>query len=86
MSDPEIGAIERLSALANLDPSFRLLLVAAPRPGELGRAIQAAMTLHRYLTGPRLVPRERLTFAIGKVARRGVLALILTRVEPLGER
>jgi len=86
MSDSEISAVERLSALANLDPSFRLLLVAAPRPGELGRAIQAAMTLQRYLTGPGLVPRERLTFAIGKVARRGVLALILTRVEPLGER
>jgi hypothetical protein len=86
MSDPEIGAIERLSALANLDPSFRLLLLTAPRPGELGRAMQAAMTLHRYLTGPGLLPRERLIFAIGKVARRGVLALILTRVEPLGER
>jgi hypothetical protein len=86
MNDSEIGAIERLAALANLDARFRLLLLAAPAPGELGRALQAAVTLERYLAGPALVPRERLLFAVGNVARKGLLALILARVEAPGEQ
>jgi hypothetical protein len=75
----EVAALERLAALSALDPAFRLAMVAPVR--EAGRAAQAAAMLQRYLTGPALVPRERLLFSVGEFARPGYLELVLTRVQ-----
>jgi hypothetical protein len=79
LSKSEVAALERLAALSALDPSFRLAMVAAGR--DLPRAAQAAAMLQRYLTGPALVPRERLVFSVGEFARPGQLELLLTRLQ-----
>lgn len=76
LSEGEAAAIERLCAVANLDPAFRLVMVA--RPDE-GPAAKAALFLQRYLAGPGMVAPERILFAVGEVARSGQLALILMR-------
>jgi len=73
----EIAGLERLAALVQLDPSFRLVMVAAE--GEAGAAARAAILLQRYLTGPALVPRDRLLFSVAEFARPGVLTVVLTR-------
>jgi hypothetical protein len=75
--------VERLSALANLSPRLRLLLLASPekRPDGLVRAAQAALLLQRYLTGPGLVPGERISFAVSEIADSGDLGLSLVRLE-----
>jgi hypothetical protein len=74
-----ISRLERLAALLGLDPAFRLVMVA-PRD-EVARGAQAAARLQRYLTGPALVPRERLVFAIGELARPRHVTVLLTRVQ-----
>jgi hypothetical protein len=79
LANAEVTTLERLAALVGLDPAFRLSMVAAH--GEAGRAARAAALLQRYLTGPALVPRERLIFAVAEFARPGVLTVILTRLE-----
>ena len=79
LSRREVSALEKLAALAALDPAFRLVMVAPPR--EAARGAQAAARLQRYLTGPALVPPERLAFAVGEFARPRYLQLILTRLE-----
>ena len=76
LSEPEVAAIERLCAVAALDPAFRLVMTAAPHDAK---AAQAALLLHRYLTGPGMVAPERVLFAVGEVAPTGQLALILMR-------
>jgi len=77
LPDREIASIERLAALANLDAGFRLVM--AVRPSDVGRGAQAAVLLQRYLTGPALVPKERVSFAVTELARAGQLELILAR-------
>jgi hypothetical protein len=79
LAHSEVVALERLAALSALDPAFRLAM-AAPR-AEVGRAAQAAALLQRYLTGPALVPRERLIFSVAEFARPGHLELVLTRLQ-----
>lgn len=79
LEESEVSALERLAALVALDPAFRLSMVA-PK-GEVGSGAKAAAVLQRYLTGPVLVPRERLTFSVAEFARPGHLELILTRLE-----
>jgi hypothetical protein len=79
LSESEVVALERLAALVGLDPAFRLSMVA-PK-GEAGSGAQAAAVLQRYLTGPALVPRERLIFSVAEFARPGHLELILTRLQ-----
>ncbi len=79
LSGGEISRLERLAALVGLDPAFRLAMVAPP--GDAARGAQAAARLQRYLTGPALVPRERLVFAIGELARPRTLQLLLTRAQ-----
>lgn len=79
LTPAESADIERLAALANLNPAFRLVLVG--RPEEAAKALQAALVLERYLIGPYLVPRERIAFAEGEVAPAGRLALVLMRPE-----
>ena len=76
LTDGESGDIERLAALVSLSPAFRLVMV-----GRSGQAVKAAIILQRYLLGPFLVPRERISFAIGEVASPGHLALLLMRPE-----
>jgi len=76
---PEIGRMERLAALVGLDPAFRLAMVAPAR--EAARGAQAAAVLQRYLTGPVLVPQERVLFAVAEFIRPGHLELLLTRLE-----
>ncbi|HEY6908787.1 MAG TPA: hypothetical protein VI356_05430 [Myxococcales bacterium] len=78
LRDREIASIERLAALANLDAGFRLVM--AVRPADVERGAQAAVLLQRYLTGPALVPRERVLFAVTELARAGQLELILARM------
>ncbi len=73
----EIAGLERLSALVVLDPAFRLVMVAS-KP-DVARGAQAASVLQRYLTGPVLVPHERLLFAVADFVTPGSLQLILTR-------
>ena len=75
----EIAAVERLAALSALDPAFRLAMVVPAR--DAWRGAQAAVLLQRYLTGPALVPRERLLFSVGEFARPGHLELVLTRLQ-----
>src|SRR5205823_247402 len=70
---------ERLAALVALAPDFRLTMVVPPR--EVPSGARAAALLQRYLTGPALVPRERLIFAVAEFARPGHLGLILTRLQ-----
>jgi len=77
LRSPDIAALERLAALVMLDPSFRLAMVATP--SEAATAARAAALLQRYLTGPALVPRERLVFSVAEFARPGHLDLMLTR-------
>jgi hypothetical protein len=77
LRDPEIASIERLAALANLDGGFRLVMAA--RPADVARGAQAAVLLQRYLTGPALVPRDRVLFGVSELARAGQLELILAR-------
>jgi hypothetical protein len=79
LSPAEIARLENLAALVGLDPAFRLAMVAPQ--GEAGRGAQAAARLQRYLTGPALVPRERLVFAVGELARPRHLTVLLTRVQ-----
>jgi len=76
LTEAESGDIERLAAMVNLSPSLRLVMVA-----RTGQAMKSALILQRYLTGPFLVPRERIIFAIGEVAPAGHLALLLMRPE-----
>ncbi len=78
LRDREIASIERLAALANLDAGFRLVM--AVRPADVARGAAAAVLLQRYLTGPALVPRERVLFGVTELARAGQLELILARV------
>ena len=68
-----------LAALVALDPAFRLAMVVPP--DAVASGARGAAVLQRYLTGPALVPRERLIFAISEFARPGQLELILTRPE-----
>ena len=75
----EASGLERLAALVALDPAFRLAMVA--HAGAAASGARAAAILQRYLTGPALVPRERLIFAVSEFARPGQLELILTRPE-----
>jgi len=79
LTEAESGDVERLAALVNLAPALRLVIVAPA--GALGPAYKAAHVLRRYLTGPYLVPRERISVAVGEVAPRGHLALLLMRPE-----
>jgi len=76
LSESEVAAIERLCAVANLDPAFRLVMTGAPHDAK---AAQAALVMLRYLTGPGRVAAERISFAVGDVAPAGQLALILMR-------
>ena len=75
----EVAGLERLAALVGLDPAFRLAMIVSPR--EVASGARAAALLQRYLTGPALVPRERLLFAAAEFARPGHLGLILTRLQ-----
>jgi hypothetical protein len=75
----EVAALERLAALVQLDPAFRLAMVAAN--GDAAAAARAATVLQRYLTGPALVPRDRLVFSVAEFARPGALTVVLTRLE-----
>ncbi|MFN2550148.1 MAG: carboxypeptidase-like regulatory domain-containing protein [Myxococcales bacterium] len=79
LTDGESADIERLVALVNLAPPLRLVMVAPPK--TVAAAARAALVLQRYLTGPFLVPRERIAFAVGEVAPAGFLALVLMRPE-----
>jgi hypothetical protein len=79
LAHSEVTALEHLAALVALDPAFRLSMVA-PK-GEAGSGARAAAVLQRYLTGPALVPRERLIFSVAVFARPGHLELILTRLQ-----
>jgi hypothetical protein len=79
LTEAESGDIERLAALVNLNPAFRLVMVA--RADGLAQAARGALVFRRYLAGPFLVPRERIFFAVGEVAPRGSLALLLMRPE-----
>ncbi len=77
MKKREIASMERLAALANLDAGFRLVMGVAPK--DLARGAVAAAMLQRYLTGPALVPRERVLFSQMQFAKPGQLELILAR-------
>jgi hypothetical protein len=77
LTEGESRDIDRLAALANLAPGSRLVMVATPS----AQSIRAALILRRYLTGPYLVPQERISFAVGEVASPGHLALLLMRPE-----
>src|SRR5207237_8161085 len=79
LGGPEIGRMERLAALVGLDPAFSLAMVAPSQ--EAARGAQAAAVLERYLTGPALVPPERVLFAVAEFTRPGHLELLLTRLE-----
>jgi hypothetical protein len=79
LGQQEVARMERLAALVGLAPDFRLAMIAPPR--EIPAGAQAAALLQRYLTGPALVPRERLMFAVAEFARPGHLGLILTRLQ-----
>ena len=79
LTERESGEIERLAALVNLNPAFRLVMVAPP--AEASKGLRAALVFERYLAGPFLVPRERIAFAVGEVAQGGHLALLLMRPE-----
>lgn len=79
LSRLEISRLERLAALVGLDPVFRLAMVVPP--ADAARGAQAAARLQRYLTGPALVPRERLVFAVGEFAQPRSLQLLLARAQ-----
>jgi hypothetical protein len=79
LGDQDVARLERLAALVALAPEFRLAMIAPPR--EVSSAARAAVVLQRYLTGPALVPRERLIFAVAEFARPGHLGLILARLQ-----
>ena len=49
--------------------------------GSVAPAARAALVFERYLSGPFLVPVEKIAFAVGEVAPRGHLALLLMRPE-----
>src|SRR5262249_27332469 len=82
LTKSEVAGLERLAALVALDPAFRLVMVGS-KP-DVGRAAQAASVLQRYLTGPALVPRDRLLFAVADFVTPGRLQLILTRQQEPG--
>jgi hypothetical protein len=79
LSRAEISRLERLAALVGLDPVFRLAMVVPA--ADAARGAQAAARLQRYLTGPALVPRERLLFAVGEFAPPRSLQLLLARAQ-----
>jgi len=79
LGEQDAARLERLAALVALAPDFRLTMVVPPR--EVPSGARAAALLQRYLTGPALVPRERLIFAVAEFARPGHLGLILTRLQ-----
>ena len=79
LGEQDAARLERLAALVALAPDFRLAMIAPPR--EVPSGARAAALLQRYLTGPALVPRERLIFAVAEFARPGHLGLILTRLQ-----
>ena len=79
LGQQDVARLERLAAMVGLAPDFRLAMVAPPR--EVPAAARAAALLQRYLTGPALVPRERLVFAVAEFARPGHLGLILARLQ-----
>ncbi|TMA09989.1 MAG: carboxypeptidase regulatory-like domain-containing protein [Deltaproteobacteria bacterium] len=79
LGEQDAARLERLAALVALAPDFRLAMLAPPR--EVPSGARAAALLQRYLTGPALVPRERLIFAVAEFARPGHLGLILTRLQ-----
>lgn len=79
LSRVEISRLERLAALVGLDPAFRLAMVVPA--ADAARGAQAAARLQRYLTGPALVPRDRILFAIGEFARPRSLQLLLARAQ-----
>ena len=79
LSQSDASGLERLAALVALDPAFRLAMVTPA--GAVASGARAAAVLQRYLTGPALVPRERLIFAVSEFARPGQLELILMRLE-----
>jgi hypothetical protein len=79
LSSQEVAGVERLGALVGLDPGFRLTMIVSPR--EVPSGARAAALLQRYLTGPALVPRERILFAVAEFARPGHLGLVLTRAQ-----
>lgn len=79
LSRDEISRLERLAALVGLDPVFRLAMVVPS--ADAARGAQAAARLQRYLTGPALVPRERLVFAVGEFAPPRSLQLVLVRAQ-----
>jgi hypothetical protein len=79
LGEQDAARLERLAALVALAPDFRLAMMAPPR--EVPSGARAAALLQRYLTGPALVPRERLIFAVAEFARPGHLGLILTRLQ-----
>lgn len=78
MTRREIAALERLAALANLDAGFRLVMAVAPK--DVARGAVAAAMLQRYLTGPALVPRDRVLFSQIEFAKAGQLELLLARM------
>ena len=79
LSRMEISRLERLAALVGLDPVFRLAMVVPA--ADAARGAQAAARLQRYLTGPALVPRDRLVFAVGEFAPPRSLQLVLARAQ-----
>src|SRR5262249_43323296 len=79
LSPSEVANLGRLTALVGLGPAFRLAVVSSREGGS--RGAQAAAVLQRYLTGPALVPRDRVIFAVAEFARPGRLELILTRLQ-----
>lgn len=79
MSQGDAARLEKLCAVANLDPAFRIAILA--HPSDLGRVAAAAVVVQRFLTGPCLVAPQHVVFAVGEVASPGRLAVILARQE-----
>jgi uncharacterized protein DUF1416 len=78
-STRDISRLERLAALAELDPAFRLVMVAPP--GEASRGAQAAASLQAYLVGSAGVALRRLVFATGELAPPRHVTVVLTRLQ-----
>ena len=55
-------------------------IASIERLADVARGAQAAVLQQRYLTGPALVPRERVLFGVTELARAGHLELILARI------
>ena len=75
----DISRLERLAALAELDPSFRLALVAPP--GDASRGAQAAANLIAYLVGSAGVAPRRLLFSTGELAPPRHVTVVLARLQ-----